>query len=169
MTSGWDRGHWLALAAIVVAVVFGVPVWLQYIRDGKDETPAAAAASSSTHTTTTTVPERPVASASVPTPEPSLPRFKTHTFPGRYLGVIWIRIGGDDEHGSVDVSLSWGAKHSGETIDLNSGPMYLTSTKNGTDATPLGVTLDRPAEITFGTGDPPSSASAMSIDGSWRS
>jgi hypothetical protein len=169
MKPAWDRGHWLALAAVIVTVVFGVPAWLGYFRDAQDKTPTAAAASSPTSTgdvpTVTQVPTTTVSTG----PEPDLPRSATHTFPGPYVGVIWIRIGGDGEDGPVSVSLSWGAKHLAETVDLGDGPVYLTTTKNGTDATPLGVVLDRPAEIGFGTGDPPSSATLVSVDRGWTS
>jgi hypothetical protein len=171
MNPAWDRGHWLAFAGVVVAVVFGVPAWLVYFRDAQGEKPAAVVASSPqttgevpavTQVATTIVPTEPK-----PEPTPVPPRSATHTFPGPYVGVIWIRIGGDGDDGVVDVSLSWGAKHRDETVDLSNGPVYLTTTKNGTDATPLRVQLDRAVEIGFGTGEPSSSATSVSVDRGW--
>ncbi len=151
--------------------MFGLPAWLAYFRDGQDKTPAAAAASAESTGDVRTVTQ--VATTMVPTePEsgPDLQRSATHTFPGPYLGIIWIRIGGDgDGDDSVGVSLSWGAKHRTETVDVGDGPVYLTTTKNGTDETPLHVALNRPAEIEFGTEAPPSSAATVSIDRGWTS
>jgi hypothetical protein len=163
----WDRGHKLALAGVLAAVFFGVPAWLAYFKDDGTAatTPPSATTPRTTSRTTPTPPpkEPPTPSAS------SLTQSATHTFPGPYIGTIWIRIRRPDDVGSVAVSLGWGAKHRSETVDLSDGPVYLTSTKNGPDGTPINVTVDRPVTIRFGTGEPPSSATTTSIDRGWTS
>lgn len=96
-------------------------------------------------------------------------RSASHTFPGYYTGPIWIRVGtsGTSGPGSAHVALSWGAKHDEETVDLSGGPVYFRTRKGGTDATPIGVSLDQATEVRFGRGNPPSSADVVDINGDW--